>query len=43
MEITIYRQDKSTTDSQESMYINGIYTGIKYQCVELARRYYLMK
>ena len=22
---------------------NGIYTGIKYQCVELARRYYLVK
>ena len=25
------------------MYWNGIYTGIKYQCVELARRYYLIK
>ena len=32
-----------TNDSQESMYWNGIYTGIKYQCVELARRYYLIK
>ena len=43
MEITLYRQDNATTDSQESMYWNGIYTGIKYQCVELARRYYLIK
>ena len=24
------------------MYYNGVYTGIKYQCVELARRYYLI-
>jgi len=24
------------------MYYNGLYTGIKYQCVELARRYYLI-
>ena len=42
MEITLYKKD-ITDDSQESMYWNGIYTGIKYQCVELARRYYLIK
>ena len=41
MDITIYRND-TPTDSQESMYWNGIYTGIKYQCVELARRVYLI-
>ena len=42
MRITLYKRD-ITDDSQESMYWNGIYTGIKYQCVELARRYYLIK
>ena len=42
MEITLYKKD-ITDDSHESMYWNGIYTGIKYQCVELARRYYLIK
>jgi hypothetical protein len=42
MRITLYKKD-ITDDSQESMYWNGIYTGIKYQCVELARRYYLIK
>jgi len=42
MRVSIYKKD-TTNDSQESMYWNGIYTGIKYQCVELARRYYLIK
>ena len=41
MDITIYRNN-TPNDSQESMYWNGIYTGIKYQCVELARRVYLI-
>jgi hypothetical protein len=43
MRVSIYKYQDMTDDSQESMYWNGIYTGIKYQCVELARRYYLIK
>ena len=43
MEITLYKQDSTTNNSDEPIYWNGIYTGIKYQCVELARRYYLIK
>lgn len=43
MEITLYKQDSATNNSDEPIYWNGIYTGIKYQCVELARRYYLIK
>ena len=42
MEIILYKKD-TTDDSHESMYWNGIYTGIKYQCVELARRFYLIR
>jgi len=41
MSITIYRRKPGSTD--EPFFWNGIYTGIKYQCVELARRYYLIK
>jgi glutathionylspermidine amidase/synthetase len=35
-----------TTPSQgvnDENYINGIFTGLKYQCVELARRYWLIE
>ena len=42
MDITIYINHQRTVP-EEPMYVNGIYTGIKYQCVELARRYYLIK
>jgi glutathionylspermidine amidase/synthetase len=42
MRVSIYKHEDMTNDSQESMYWNGIYTGIKYQCVELARRVYLI-
>ena len=41
MEITLYIRSQETVP-EEPMYVNGIYTGIKYQCVELARRYYLI-
>jgi hypothetical protein len=41
MSITLYRQ-QGGAPSQEPFFWRGIYTGIKYQCVELARRYYLM-
>ena len=41
MSIPIYRRKPGSAD--EPFFWNGIYTGIKYQCVELARRYYLMK
>jgi len=42
MDIVIYIKG-TATESPESMYWNGIYTGIRYQCVELARRFYLIK
>jgi len=42
MSITVYRQKPNEPISDESFYYNGTYTGIKYQCVELARRYYLI-
>jgi len=43
MSISIFRKNPSEPDSLEPVYWNGIYTGIKYQCVELARRYYLAR
>jgi len=43
MSISIFRKNPSNPDSFEPVYWNGIYTGIKYQCVELARRYYLAR
>jgi CHAP domain len=43
MDITVYKREQKMADSEDPMYWNGIYTGIKYQCVELARRYYLIK
>jgi len=41
--IIIFRKNPNEPDSLEPVYWYGIYTGIKYQCVELARRYYLAK
>jgi len=38
----IYRRKPGILEDEPFFY-NGIYTGIKYQCVELARRYYLIK
>ena len=42
MDITLYTNNQKTVP-EEPMYWNGIYTGIKYQCVELARRFYLIR
>ena len=43
MSVTIYRRKPGYREPDEPFFWNGIYTGIKYQCVELARRYYLIK
>jgi len=43
MSIPIYRQKPGAQESDEPFFWNGFYTGIKYQCVELAQRYYLIK
>jgi hypothetical protein len=42
MRVTLYRRMDSSA-SEEVLQWNGIPTGIKYQCVEFARRYYLIK
>ena len=41
--IVYKRPDGAKKTPDEPVLWNGIYTGIKYQCVELARRYYLVK
>jgi len=43
MSVTIYRRKPGYREPDEPFFWYGIYTGIKYQCVELARRYYLIK
>ena len=42
MRVALYRRT-SEDDPDTRMEWNGIYTGIKYQCVEFARRYYLIR
>jgi hypothetical protein len=37
--VSAYSNQKGQTNSSESNYFNGVYTGIKWQCVEYARRY----
>ena len=48
-QVPAYSSDYKTADSQElpnrhafRNYLNGVYTGYKWQCVEFARRYLLM-
>jgi glutathionylspermidine amidase/synthetase len=43
MSVILYQRKPGITEQDEPFFYNGIYTGIKYQCVELARRYYLIK
>lgn len=41
--IILYRRPITKENQDIPMFWNGNYTGVKYQCVELARRYYLIK
>ena len=45
--VAIYLKDekdrRKNGDENDPQFWNGIYTGIKYQCVELARRYLVIK
>jgi glutathionylspermidine amidase/synthetase len=41
--VDVYKRPEGRKTPDEPVVWNGIYTGIKYQCVELARRYYLVK
>ena len=41
--VVVYKRPEGRVVPDEPVVWNGIYTGIKYQCVELARRYYLVK
>jgi glutathionylspermidine amidase/synthetase len=37
--VPAYSNQKGQTNSDDANYINGVYTGTKWQCVEYARRY----
>ena len=37
--VPAYSNQKGQTNSSDANYFNGLYTGIKWQCVEYARRY----
>ena len=41
--VDAYSNQLGKTNSLDSNYYNGIYTGQKWQCVEFARRYLIMK
>lgn len=40
--VSIYSNNRYSTNLNNSNYYNGIYTGIKWQCVEFARRYLII-
>ena len=40
--INAYSNQQGLLDKNEQNYYNGIYTGIKWQCVEYARRYLIL-
>jgi glutathionylspermidine amidase/synthetase len=37
--VSAYSNQKGQTNCSDANYFNGVYTGIKWQCVEYARRY----
>ena len=41
--VTAYSNQRDETNSSTPNYYNGIYTGIKWQCVEFVRRYLQVK
>lgn len=41
--VDAYSNQRDQTNSLDSNYYNGIYTGQKWQCVEFARRYLIIK
>jgi len=41
--VTAYSNQRDETNSSAPNYYNGIYTGIKWQCVEFVRRYLQVK
>ena len=41
--VDAYSNQLGKTNSLDSNYYNGIYTGQKWQCVEFARRYLIIK
>jgi len=41
--VDVYSNQLGKTNSLDSNYYNGIYTGQKWQCVEFARRYLIIK
>lgn len=41
--INAYSNQQGLLDKNEQNYYNGIYTGIKWQCVEYARRYLIVR
>jgi hypothetical protein len=41
--VTAYSNQRHETKCKDANYYNGIYTGIKWQCVEFVRRYLIIK
>ena len=41
--VNAYSNQQGLLNSDETNYYNGIYTGIKWQCVEYARRYLIVR